>query len=293
MSAASFVCTLDDDALFCVSGDDAASFLHGQLAGEVRELGGEARDLAYCSPKGRVLALPSIFEHEGAIHMALPADAAEASLQRLRMMVLRAKVVIERVDEEIARIGVAGEAALDASGVTLLDLPGPHPRVELVGPRARIESLRDDLERALGARPSIAWRLLDIRAGRPRLHAASVDLYLPQFLNLEQLGGVSFEKGCFPGQEVVARTHYLGKVVRRTRRARVAVAEAPAPGTPLRALTSGQDKEGGRVLFAAPAENGMELLAVIPESAVEAGASLHLADAEGPRLELLDLPYAL
>ena len=125
------------------------------------------------------------------------------------------------------------------------------------------------------------------------MHAQSVDLYLPQFLNLEHLGGVSFEKGCFPGQEVVARTHYLGKVVRRTRRARVALAEPPAPGTPLRALTDEGDKDGGRVLYAAPLGDASEVLAVIPESAVEAGARLHLEDADGPQLSLLDLPYAL
>ena len=166
------------------------------------------------------------------------------------------------------------------------------PRREIVGAHDRIDALRAELGQTLATKPSAAWRLLDIRAGRPRVHAESVDLYLPQFLNLEQLGGVSFEKGCFPGQEVVARTHYLGKVVRRTRRARVALAEAPAPGTILRAITEEGEKDGGRVLYAAPADGASELLAVIPESAIEAGASLHLEGAEGTRLELLDLPYA-
>jgi len=110
-----------------------------------------------------------------------------------------------------------------------------------------------------------------------------VDAFLPQNLDLERLSGLSFSKGCYPGQEVVARTQHLGEIKRRLVRARAAGSEVPAPATPLRAIDAGSERDGGKVVRAAPGPDGtIELLAVIPVAELASGARLALGDAAGP-----------
>ena len=128
------------------------------------------------------------------------------------------------------------------------------------------------------------WRLLDIDAGQPAIYAPTLEAFVPQMVNLELIGGISFKKGCYPGQEIVARMHYLGKPSRRMSRWQAAA--APAPGTP---VLDEADREVGTVVDAQPSADGAHLLAVVQRG--KGNAALHLPG--GERLVALDLPYAV
>ena len=159
-------------------------------------------------------------------------------------------------------------------------------RVLVVGPAAQLERLESDLAGTLAGEDE--WTLFEIRAGRAVIQQATQDLFVPQMVNLEALGGVDFKKGCYPGQEIVARAQYRGQIKRRMVRGRVDVATDASPGADLYS----DDLPGqasGTVVDSAAVPGGRELLAVVPISAIEQQAAVRLAP-DGPRLELLDLP---
>ena len=299
-------------AVLRAEGADAQSFLQGQLSNDIR-LVSEARAQlsAYCNAKGRMFAIFLIFQGKGgAYYLQTPVALAEPMLKRLRMFILRAKVKLEFADTGFGRIGLSGpnaEALLkDALGnapasvydsvtsddVTVVRLPGPHPRFALHAPLARLMSLWQTLctkATPVGAGP---WSWLDIMAGIPAILPGTVEEFVPQMTNLELVGGVSFTKGCYPGQEIVARMHYLGRLKQRMFRAHVESALPPLPGNPVFAPDlPGQST--GTILDAQPSpQGGYDLLAVIHLSSKEIG-ELHLANSAGPRLVLKDMPYLL
>ncbi len=295
-------------SLIRAAGIDAEGFLQGQLTNDVRQLGNGSQLSGYCTAQGRMLALFRIFRRDGDFYLQLPAALRESVLKRLRMFVLRAKVSLEPMDDELARIGVAGpgvEAGLrqrlgplpaqpdegtSLGALTLLRLRGPHPRLEIVGPYAEIERLWSGL--ALTPVGAAAWAWLDIMAGMPTVLPATAEAFVPQMTNLELLGGVNFKKGCYPGQEIVARTHYLGRLKQRMYRAHVDSTQAPKAGDPLYAPNFGE-QAAGTVVDAQPApEGGYDLLAVVQIASADAGVlSLHSPD--GAAVTLRSLPYAL
>lgn len=303
---ATIVADLSHRALVRADGSDAESFLQAQLAGDVREIiAGRTRLSAYCTPKGRVLGLFRLFRVDAAIHLECEPDAKPAALVRLRMMVLRAKVALEDAEDALIRVGIAGprafeiaahaagiapseeaETVRESGGLALLTLAGPTPRVAIAGARDAMERVWD-LLRDAGAVPTgaAAFDLGEMRDGQPRLHAATQEAFLPQFLNLDELSGVSFSKGCFPGQEVVARTKYLGTVVRRMYVARTEAAP-PDPGTPIRALRPDGDRDGGVVVASALSVEDSALLIVSPVAEIDAGHALRLGSPEGPAVYL-------
>lgn len=285
-------------------GEDARGFLHGQLTQDVLQLPpGAARLAGYCSAKGRLLASFVVWSPEpGRVRLACSADVLPATLKRLSMFVLRARCRLSDATPQHALWGVAGDA------VRRLDLPA-----ELLAQRtwADGEAVRlpdaDGVARALwiGATPDAAppgaeagsaspdlWRWLEVRSGVPRIVAATADQFVPQMVNLEAVGGVSFQKGCYPGQEVVARSQYRGTLKRRARRFGVDAAAAPgddvfSPADP--------DQPAGRVVLAAPAPGGGHaLLCEVKSATLEPGQpALRLRAADGPTLHDHGLPYAL
>lgn len=295
-------------SLIRAAGTDAEGFLQGQLTNDVRQLGNGSQLSGYCTAQGRMLALLRIFKRDGDFYLQLPAALREAVLKRLRMFVLRAKVTLDSVDEELARIGVAGpgveallrerlgqlpelpDQGVNAGILTILRLRGPHPRFQIVGPYADIERLWSQL--ALTPIGAGAWAWLDIMAAVPIVLPATVEAFVPQMTNLELIGGVNFKKGCYPGQEIVARTHYLGRLKQRMYRAHVESAQVPQSGDPIFAPNFGE-QAAGTVVDAQPApDGGHDLLAVVQIASADAGMlSLHKPD--GPRLTLHPLPYAL
>ncbi len=292
-------------ALMAARGEEAVDFLHRQLSSDVAGLPqGRSQLSSYNSPKGRVLALFRLFHAPAGagIDLRLPAELMAPTLQRLRMFILRSKLTLEA--SEAVGLGLLGEAATAclaerfelpqtaeevtcAGACRLLRVPGPLPRFELWGPHEEVLAVAGACRQAGLARlhPE-AWELAEIQAGLPEVYEATREAFVPQMLNLHRLGGVSFQKGCYPGQEVVARMHYLGKLKRRLFRFQVA-GTPPSPGTPVR------DPEGqtqGQVVRAARADEGhSEGLAVLALAAVTEARPLQLPEARP--LELLPLPY--
>ncbi len=297
--------------LIRVTGADAETFLQGQITNDVRELGETHSQLAgYCGPKGRMLAQFRLFRRAGAICLQLPRELLGDTLKRLRMFVLRAQVTLEDVSDDWVRIGLSGECApgllsalfdglpQEANGVlhhqeiTLIRMPGPLPRFEILAPPDEAMDLWRRLGEG-GARPAgaDAWGLLDIRAGLPNVYAGTREAFVPQMTNLQLIDGLSFTKGCYTGQEVVARMQYLGKLKRRMYRARVRAGARPAPGDTLDSPASASGQGAGRVVDARPlGGDEYELLAVVEIAAAE-NSEVHLGK-DGPVLEFLDLPYA-
>lgn len=237
--------------LLSVTGADARAFLHAQLTNDIEHLAPERWALAgWCSAKGRLLASFLVIPSPDGFLLQLARDLATPIAKRLAMFVLRAKVKIADQSDAWAQFGV-WDAELEARDVAW----GGNVAMVRVGDR-RFLQLGPAAEMNEPANADEAqWTLQEIRAGRPLITSATQDQFVPQMVNFDVLGGVDFRKGCYPGQEIVARAQYRGQVKRRMVHAR-----APA-GV---ALQPGQDFNGGMVVDVAPAEGGAELLAVMP-----------------------------
>jgi folate-binding protein YgfZ len=198
-------------ALISVHGDDAEDFLQGQLTNDVGEVTATRAQLsAWCSPKGRVLTCFLVFRHDGRLLLQLPDTLLEQTLKRLRMYVLRAKAILESADDSLARFGLVGEDAASCLRDLLGDLPEHADDVR------RFEHVT--IIRLRGGRPRyeiVGAQLLDIEAGIANIGPDTSDSFVPQMINLDRIGGVSFTKGCYVGQEIVARTQHLGRIKRR------------------------------------------------------------------------------
>lgn len=265
-------------------GLDAASFLHNQLSTDVEAMKvGDCGWTTYNSPKGRVLAAPLLWRRGETEFIAyVPADIAEALRKRLAMYVLRAKVAVTLRGGR-SLVGVAGP----------LPFPAPAPGHGMVAGDMDIVALPDGRILLDGERPvEVAgddvdpsrWDWLGIRAGVPQITQATQDLFVPQTANFDLVGGIHFRKGCYPGQEIVARMQYLGRLKERAHAFHVD-ADPPAAGS---RIVAGEE-HAGTVINAAPSPaGGSDLLAVVSLAALEAGG-LRLAD--GASLAPIELPY--
>jgi len=299
---------LSDFRLIRATGEDATSFLHNLLSNDIRQLDtAHALRCGLCSPKGRLLADFLVWREDGGFLLQVSADIAPAILKKLAMYVLRSKVRLAAADDEWVLLGLAGEGAwpllrelgADADPVPLGIARLPQgSAVRLDGNRFQL-ALRTDLAESVWdrltekARPigAPAWQWLEVVAGIPHITAATQEEFVPQMANFDLIGGVSFTKGCYPGQEVVARTRYLGKVKRRTSRARVE-AGCPTAGTDLFSADL-PNQSCGKVVQSAPApDGGCELLASMLMASAESG-DVRLGSPDGPVLAFLPLPYAI
>jgi tRNA-modifying protein YgfZ len=288
--------TLPQYALLRFSGADAQSFLHGQLTCDVQALKiGHSCYGGYCTPKGRLLATFLLWAEDSGYSMLLPASLAEAIRKRLSMYILRAKVKADILDDAV--IGVSGaDAAVD-----LANLGGTKPAsLQTVNTAADIRTIALPQDRYLmvlqrsgvdGIKPAApgAWEQLDIAAGIPFIVPATQEQFVPQMVNLDLIGALSYSKGCYPGQEIVARTHYLGKLKQRMFRAKLA---APASAGDKLYCTELGDQAAGMVVTAALAGTEHEVLAVL-QTAYARSSRYHLGSLQGPQLDLLSLPYAV
>lgn len=276
---------LDDLAVLAVRGRDALAFLQGQLSQDVEGLqDGEAAPAGLHNPQGRCIAVLRLLrmtrEH---LLLVLPAELAENVRQLLARYVLRARVSIEDAGAAWRIYGATGPDA-GAVAATRLSMPadGTGLRQLILAPRG--EPL-PDAETA----PRTRWRLDDIAAGWPEITTATSGLFVAQMLNLDLLQGIAFDKGCYTGQEIIARAHYRGEVKRRMQRFHTDCDAVLAPALRLKLA----DGRGAQVVTAAPSESGgQEFLAVttLPGSGTPADAG----EGETPPLPAtqLPLPYA-
>jgi tRNA-modifying protein YgfZ len=294
---------LTDWGVIRARGEDAGAFLNGQLTQEALGLApGQARLAGYCSPKGRLLA--TFVMWRGApdeILLACSADLLAATLKRLSMFVLRAKCRLSDASGEIALWGVAlpGDAGppLPAAAWTSASVAG--------GTAIRLADAAGSA-RLLWAAPADAappwaatsspdvWNWLEVQSGVPRIVAGTVEAFVPQMVNLELVGGVNFQKGCYPGQEIVARSQYRGTIKRRMVLAEGAA--AAAAGAEVFAAADPGQPAGQIVLSASlPHPEGGARHAVLIEvkrALAEAG-ELHVGAADGPVVRLRELPYEI
>ncbi len=307
-----FLCDLSQLGLLKFSGEDAASFLQGQLSNDVNALDGSQSQLSsYCSPKGRILASFRIFRHDDDFYLLMPADTVAATRKRLQMYVMMSNVTITDLSDDSVRIGLSGDAATKA--LDQLSLPVPKskngyarqneihmlnigdncPRYILISSADKLQPLWESVRAELPLKGYNSWNYKDIQEAIPSIVAANVDAFVPQMINLHAINGVSFSKGCYPGQEIVARMHFLGKLKRRMYRASVHTEQPPKPADSLFSAKSTSGQGAGQVVTVAElADNHYEILAVIQITAVESG-SIHLLDGNGPILEIKDTPYSV
>jgi hypothetical protein len=272
-----------------------------------------------------MLALMRLFKREGVFYLSLPRSMVELTLKRLRMYVLRSKVALEAANDAFVQFGLSGmhaaerlsqclgsapesvDAVQQFAGISVIRLPcgrDGQQRFEIYGELEPMQKLWQALDVYATPVGSSSWELLDTLAALPEVFPATVEAFVPQMANLERIGGVSFKKGCYPGQEIVARMHYLGKPNRRMALLRASDAAAPQPAT---AIYTADGSDAGTVVRAAPhPDGGCVLLAVLRLTALmpdqdkskqdapnprELG--LHLGQADGALVTHLPLPYAL
>jgi folate-binding protein YgfZ len=310
--AAGFVAPLGHLGLIAFTGEESAKFLHSQLTNDVEHLGsGDVRLAGYCSPKGRLQASFLMWRDDQSVYLQLARDLQPAIQKRLSMFVLRAKTKASDATAERVTLGLGGAQAeavlqtwfdaLPAAPYTKLDHPlgtllrvadafGAARYLWLLSPETA-DTVAAELAGRLVVGGDDAWRLSDIHAGVPLITAATQEQFVPQMINFELLGGVNFKKGCYPGQEIVARSQYLGKLKRRTALATIDDAGV-TPGTEVFAPND-PGQPCGMVVNAAPnGAGGVDALVEMKLEALEAG-DVHARAADGPALRFLPLPYAL
>jgi len=294
------------------TGDDAASFLHGQLTNDIQHLDVTgARRAGYCSPKGRQLASFLTWKTGDAIRLVVSKDVQASVQKRLSMFVLRAKAKLVDASDNLLVVGLAGDVRgalasefdalpdgvhvkVDDPAGTLIRLADAAGRLRYlwVGPKAAVEARLAALEGKLQRVSPAVMDWLAIRAGEPRITQAVSEQFVPQMVNFDVLGAVNFKKGCYPGQEVVARSQYRGTIKRRTALASVAAdLDAAHAGVELFHSDDPGQPCGMVVNAAAAPDGGVDLLVEIKLAALEAG-NVHLGTADGPALRFLPLPYA-
>jgi folate-binding protein YgfZ len=301
------VADLSQLGVIALRGEDTASFLQGQLTNDIRGLRADtAQWNAYCSPKGRLLGNFLTWRQGEDYCLQLSGDILSSVQKRLSMFIMRAKVQARDASDETVRLVVAGKQALAAvtaaagavpdalMGSTACDTGqvirvGADKFVLSISPQHAATVWQTLCQSATPVGAPV-WDWLRLNAGVPMIVAATQEQFVPQMVNLEVIGGVSFQKGCYPGQEIVARSQYLGKLKRRMFLAHVDVEAAPGDN-----LYSA-DFEGqvtGTIVNAAPAPaGGFDVLAV---AQVESASTqtLHLKAADGAALTLKPLPYAM
>ncbi|NIF69103.1 folate-binding protein YgfZ [Burkholderia sp. Ap-962] len=295
-----------------VAGDDAATFLHSQLTNDIEHLDAAGVKLAgYCTAKGRLLASFLAWRSESGVRLLVSKDIQPAVQKRLSMFVLRAKAKLSDAAGLVA-VGIAGEARealsglfealpdgvhtkLDGPAGTLIRLPDADGRARYlwIASREQFEAGAAVLDGKLARVSPAVWDWLEICAAEPRITQPVVEQFVPQMLNYDVIGAVNFRKGCYPGQEIVARSQYRGTIKRRaalvhvegetdTVRAGVELFHSEDPGQPCGMIVNAA---------AAPA-GGVDALAEIKLAAQESG-TVHLGAADGPALAFLPLPYGI
>lgn len=294
--------------LIQISGPDARNFLQGQMTNDIREVSAKKSQLnSYCSPKGRMLASFRVFERDDSLFLQLPVERLEPILKRLQMFVLRSQVTLRSVNDLVC-VGLSGACVLQLltitpaaaknssitdAGLTVIRISEQQDRFMLIGPPDRmIEFWGQATTQEATPAPMDHWPLLDIQEGIPTILDDTAETFVPQMANLQLLDGISFTKGCYTGQEIVARMQYLGTLKRRMYRTHVMTEQRPEPGNELFSASSKSGQWAGKIVDARPViSGGFEALVVAEISSIEEN-SLHLNSPDGPVVNVLALPYS-
>lgn len=249
--------SLTHQALIKVTGSEALSFLQGQFSSDLNQVSDtKAQYSAYCDPQGNVLANFLVFKYQGDLYLSFDGSLREAILKRLQMFIMRSDVQLEEVSKSLIQVGFAGEFtdldmqySLDTKvketfecgmisetgmeNLLAIKVPGPYHKYALFGPTEEMITVWKNLRNNGDVTNSFDWTLLDIAAGIATVTSATSAQFTAQFFNLDKLEAINFKKGCFPGQEIIARIHYRGKVTKRTLRIHIDEALNLVPGDTL------------------------------------------------------------
>jgi folate-binding protein YgfZ len=295
--------------LLGVEGEDAESFLQNQLSNDVHLVNPANSQLnSYCTPKGRMLVVFRLFKIGDTFYLRMPATMVDSVRKRLQMYVLRSKVRLFDAGDTWQRLGIAGPGSTEqltklldgaptdinavstAGDCIMLRLPGDE-RFEIVAKLEPAKALWQQLQSSRSTAGNDAWPLLDILAGIPTVYPETSEHFVPQMANMQLIGVVNFKKGCYPGQEVVARMQYRGTLKRRMHLVQLAADHLPAAGTGVVSINDGKAHEAGEIVDARrrDEQHGVAL-AVLQISSLQ--DPLHIGDETGPELKLLEMPYA-
>lgn len=305
MADTAFFCTLSHEGILAVRGPDANKFLQGQVTCNLNYLSDSYSSLgARCTPKGRMQSSFRILSVSDGYLLAMASELLDAQLTDLKKYAVFSKSKLSDESQDWLRIGLSGgdnalrslglELAETADSVArrdeLLALRLNDGRVELWIPTSQAAAVQTQVASQLPQAPLNDWLLAQVRAGIGQVVGSTRELFIPQMINLQAVGGVSFKKGCYTGQEIVARMQYLGKLKRRLYRLELHDSQVPEPATALFSPTHASSV--GEVVLAARSPAGVELLAVLQDEAALNGV-IHLGSAAGSPLSVLDLPYTL
>ena len=226
---------LDKTSTIKVEGDDRVQFLQGQLTQDINLISqNKALYAGFCNPKGRVLAFMLCYLNHESIHIQIDSSVQEFILQKLRMYILRSKVSLNLVNETFTCIGFVGSKALlakkiqppknyldiiQSDGIMIMRLGIDDDRYQLMGETSKINDFMKLNFSEYSSMSFDDWNNLNILDGIPEIYPTTQEAFIPQSLNMDLIEGINFKKGCYTGQEIVARTHYLGRVKRRMYRA--------------------------------------------------------------------------
>ena len=299
---------LDSLGRIRVEGPDALSFLQTQLTNDVVGLGEADFQLnGYCTAKGRMLATLHQWRDASAVMLQLPKEVLPSTLKRLSMFVLRAKAKLVDDSARLTVFGLLGPGSVDAlraagieppssswsmataSGIRVARMPAAPAIADRFMLLVDAENRAEERLGAINVSEGIWW-WSEIGAAVPTVFASTQERFVPQMINFEVLGGVSFQKGCYPGQEIVARSQYLGKLKRRMRPGHV---DAPPPAAGADVYHSAAAAPVGAVVMSAAAPGGgSDMLFEVPVETLQSG-DLHLGGTDHGRIEVRPLPYEL
>lgn len=312
INTGSIIADLSHIGLIAVYGDDTTEFLQGQFTNDLNEISEKHSQLnGMCNPKGRMLAIFRVFQRGDTYYLRLPQELLEETIKKLRMYVLRSKVTLEDATDTFVRIGLSGpnsenqlkdvlgqipetiDGVLQLDNQTIMRIPGINPRFEIAGEIDNIQKLWSKLDVHSAPVGADAWASIDVLAGIPTIYKETRDMFVPQMVNFDIVGGINFKKGCYTGQEIVARMHYLGKLKQRMYLAQVSTKEKPQPGTALYAKDSANEQSIGNIVYSRPSPEGhYDLLAVIKKDNI-GKHSIAVGATEGPEILIKELPYSL
>ena len=302
------MCELSRYKILAVVGEDAKTFLQGQAINDTSLLDDNHSQLSgFCTPKGRLISNFRLFEQETSLFAIIPETLFETTLNKLNLYVLRAKVQLGDASNALIQMGVSGEKAEDQLKDHIGSLPEnvndvfqkdniiaikiAEHRYHLLSDFENCKTLWNHLDVHCTPVGNQHWELLNIRDGLPEITENTTEAFIPQMINMGELGAISFTKGCYTGQEIVARTHYLGKQKRRMYRLLINSDTAPEAGDDLATDTSTDSQYIGTIVSAQPdAANGYQALAVVQINSAET-EKLHLKHIES-EIEILELPYS-
>ncbi|MBF6057914.1 MULTISPECIES: YgfZ/GcvT domain-containing protein [Thiomicrorhabdus] len=310
--------SLTHQALLKVSGNDAFNFLQGQLTADLKDVSAEkAQFSAYCDPQGNVLANFLVFQYKGDFYLSFDGSLLEAIKKRLSMFVLRSDVAIEDVSGQLIHVGFAGEfgdvdmqrrmntkiknlfeaAMVDdeiMQDILAVKVPGPYHRYELFGPAEQMIEAWNQIRANCDLTNSFDWKLLNIAAGIPEVSSETSGKFTAQFLNLDKFDAISFKKGCFPGQEIIARIHYRGKVTKRMLRLHIEEDMPLSAGDELKLQDDNGKTHTLNIMQVRPdIFSGILCLAVGTLKSLGAAEGEHLKTENGNPARIEPLPYSI